>query len=272
MPGFPPLPDNFEPTRATLHRYALAVGAIPRAHAEPHDKWWHVSLNIVPSGLETNEMATPDGRSFRLRMDLTTHEVELGVAGEGSVRIDMQSGLTGTQMGDALIGAVAALGLEGEYNREKFESDDPRSYDPAAAAAFNEIINGMQSVFTEHRSTIGGSVSPIQLWPHNFDMAFEWFGTRVEEYEEHGKLEQFPAQCNFGFYPGGEAYLYANPWPFEAEVLLPVDLPPGASWHTEGWQGSMLPFAEIAGTEDGADRILQFFGTVFEHAAPTLTA
>ena len=103
-------------------------------------------------------------------------------------------------------------------------------------------------------------------------MAFEWFGTRVEEYEEHGEVTQYPSQCNFGFYPGGRAYLYANPWPFESDILLGVELPAGAEWHTEGWQGSILYYDQVAGAANAEQMILDFFGTVFDHAAPTLTA
>ena len=126
--SLPSLPDNFGPTRATLHAYANAIGAIPRIHAEPHDKWWHVSLKVTPHGLETDAMALPDGGTFNLRMDFQSHEVV--VAANTETRIGMGEGLTGTEMGDRLIAAVAALGLDGDYNREKFESDDPREYDP----------------------------------------------------------------------------------------------------------------------------------------------
>lgn len=103
-------------------------------------------------------------------------------------------------------------------------------------------------------------------------MAFEWFGTRVAEYEEHGEMKQFPSQCNFGFYPAGRAYLYANPWPFEADALLPVELPSGAEWHTDGWEGSILYYDQLAGDPAAEKRILDYLAAVFEAAAPTLTA
>ena len=137
MSGFEPLPDDFEPTRATLHQYANAVGVVPRAHAEPHEKWWHVSLKVTSRGLETESMQTPGGDSFTLRLDLVSHGVVLSVNGEDRDRIDMTSGLTGTEMGDAIIAAVAGLGLEGNYARDKFESDEARVYDVAAAIQFD---------------------------------------------------------------------------------------------------------------------------------------
>ena len=49
----PELPAAWEGTRATLHAYALAVAAIPRAYAEAHPKWWHVSLKLTDGGFVT---------------------------------------------------------------------------------------------------------------------------------------------------------------------------------------------------------------------------
>lgn len=272
MSRFEPMPDDFEPTRATLHQYANAVGVIPRAHAAPHEKWWHVSLGITGRGLETATMKLPAGDSLALRLDLHSHEVVIAVGGEDRTRIDMTSGLTGTEMGNSVIAAVAELGLGGEYARDKFESDELRHYSPTTAAAFDRILNEVHAVCSQHRDRIGQPVSPIRLWPHGFDMAFEWFGTRVEEYEEHGEVQRYPAQCNFGFYPGGRAYLYANPWPFEADALLGVELPGGATWHTAGWQGSILYYDQLVGDDNAASRVLDYFGAVFDAAAPTLTA
>ncbi len=272
MSGFEPMPEDFEPTRATLHQYANAVGVIARVHGEPHEKWWHISLNVTPAGLETNTMKTSHGESFNLRMDLTSHEIVLVVEGDVRGRIDMTAGLTGTAMGDAVIALVSELGLTGEYARDKFESDEARLYDKAAAETYCRIANVVQGVFERHREKIGEPVSPIQLWPHGFDIAFEWFGTRVEEHEENGEIQRYPSQCNFGFYPGGRAYLYANPWPFEGDVLMQVGLPEGAEWHTEGWQGSILYYDQVVGDEDAEQRVLEYFGVVFDNAAPTLTA
>jgi hypothetical protein len=269
---FAPLPDDFEPTRATLHQYSHAVAVVPRAHAGPHDKWWHISLTVTERGLETDPMELPDGGTFNVRMDLRTHEVVLEAEGADVARISMAQGLTGTEMGDAILAAVASLGLEAQYAREKFESNEARSYDMETAEAFHQIITHMAAVFTIHSESLGERVGPLQLWPHGFDMSLEWFGTRVEEYEEEGEVRQHPSQCNFGFYPGGRAYLYANPWPFEGDKLLDIELPGGAAWHTEGWEGSILYYDQVVGDPNAENRILDYLRAVYEAAAPTLTA
>ncbi len=268
----PPLPENFEPTRATLHAYAHAVGAIPRAHAVAHSKWWHLSLKVRPRGLVTDTVSLPGGGLADVSMDLRSHEVVVSSFDGAETRIPMTDGLTGTEMGDRLIELAAGLGLTGEYNREKFENDEPREYDPAVAATYFEAAANVSHIFNHHLQSLDGEVGQVQLWPHNFDLACEWFGTRVETYEEGGEVTEHPSQLNLGFYPAGRAYFYSNPWPFEREELMANDLPHGAEWHTEGWEGSILYYDQLAGDPDAATKLAEFARAVFDIASPTLTA
>ncbi len=269
----PALPEDWETTRATLHAYAQAIGAIPRAHAAAHPKWWHVSLTVQPDGLVTEDMALPDGGTFNVRLDLKSHAVVVEAGDGRSAALSMTEGATGTQMGDRVIAAVAELGLEGDYNREKFEDEDPREYDPAAGEAFLQAVNTVNEVFEQHRASLSGDVGPVQLWPHGFDLATEWFGTRVEKYEEEGQVTEYPSQLNLGFFPGSERpYFYSNPWPFEGDKLTSEPLPHGAQWHTEGWEGSILYYDQLQGDSDAATKLAEYARAVFDLAAPTLTA
>ncbi len=271
---FPAL-TNWEPTRQTLQWYSRVVGVVPRAHAEFHPKWWHISLKVKPDGLVTERMALPDEGDFWLKMDLRQHKVILFTT-EGAFReFSMTKGLTATQFGDRVLAAVAELGLSGKYARGKIESDEPREYDPAAAERFLTALVNADRIFKEHRATLSGKVSPVQLWPHGFDLAFEWYGTRVETYEENGEVQEYPVQLNLGFYPGDldhAAYFYSNPWPFEGDILLGKALPAGASWHTEGWQGTMLLYDELVGDTNAEARLREYAWTVLEVSLPTLLA
>jgi hypothetical protein len=270
-----PLLEAFEPTRQTLQLYSRIVSAVPRAHGEFHPKWWHVSLKVQPDGLVSDGVALPDGRSLHLKMDLVKHEIILTVD-DKSIRIfGMTKGRSSTALAEELLGAVAELGLEGEYDRATFENDAPREYDPAQVENFLAALVNAGRIFEQHRATLGGEKSPVQLWPHNFDLAFEWFGTRVQVREEHGERQEFPSQLNLGFFPGSPGvapYFYSNPWPFEADVLLGQPLPEGASWHTEGWLGTILPYEALAGEPNAEERLLGYAKWVFELTAPTLTA
>jgi hypothetical protein len=273
-PQFPTLTD-WEPTRQTLHRYCLAIGVIPRAHAEFHPQWWHISFKVQPEGLRTGDMDRPGGGRFWLVMDLKQHRVVLHTDEGPSREFDMTQGLTAMQFGDSLLAAVAELGLSADYAREKFENDEPRDYNPAAVGRYLTALLSADRIFKEHRATLRGDVGPVQLWPHNFDLAFEWFGAPVKSQEQDGRLQEHRSQINLGFYPGdpqNAPYFYSNPWPFEAEKLTNHSLPEGARWFTESWQGTILPYDELAGDPNAENRLKEYARAVFDIALPTLMA
>jgi hypothetical protein len=271
---FPSL-AGFEPTRQTLQLYSRVISAVPRAHGEFHPQWWHVSLKVQPDGLVTDPISLPDGGALRLKMDLVAHQIILTASGERLAALGMAEGTSSSAMADRVLGTAARLGLGGEYDRARFENDDPRTYDPDRAGDFLTVLANADRIFKQHRAALPGEPGPVQLWPHGFDLAFEWFGTRVEVSEENGERHESPAQLNLGFFPGGPQiapYFYSNPWPFEAEDLLGSVLPDGASWHTEGWRGTILPYEALVDDPNAGQRLLAYARRVFELSAPTLTA
>ena len=271
MAALPPMPEDWEDTRATLHAYAHAASALPRALIPAHDKYWHQAMTVEPDGLTTKPIPLAEGGSATVRMDLNTNEVVLETDGGFARTWPMNDGLSATKLGDDLIAAAAELGLDAEYDRERFENDEARPYDPEAAAAFYELLQAVVAVLEEHREGLDGEVSPIQLWPHGFDLSFEWFGSRVEQYEEDGKTVEYPSQLNLGFYPAGDPYFYSNPWPFDAEDLIDKPLPDGSEWYVEDWNGTKLPYREMIDDPTATDRLLDFARRVFAIVEPTLT-
>lgn len=269
-PMLPEFPDDWEKTRATLHAYSRGVGAIPRAYAESHPKWWHVSLTVGEDGLVTDPIPLPGGETMELRMDLRSHDVVVSTSAGDVERLSMTGGLTGTEFADHLIQIASGYGLEEDYHREKFENDEPREYDPAAAELFLTTLRDVNAVFEKHRAGLDGDVSPVQLWPHGFDLAMEWFGTRTETYEENGETQEHRAQLNLGFYPAGDMYFYSNPWPFEADLLVDKPLPHGAEWTTESFEGTILYYEKLQGDPEAERKLLEYAAAVFAAAAPTL--
>lgn len=267
--SFPPLVD-WEPTRKTLHLYSRILGAISRAHAQPHPRWWHVSLTVQPTGLQSDPIELPTGGTLRLAMDLRAHEVVLSTSAGVEQRLDMTAGRSATEMGNHLLEAVKELGLAGEVECQRFVDGDSRSYEPAAAETFLTALSLAEGVLERHRENLVGEVSPVQVWPHGLDLSFEWYGTRVETSEEGGEIQELPSQINFGLYPAEPAYFYANPWPFDADDLIGYPLPAGARWHQEEWRGTILPYAEVVGDSNAEERLLAYLGEVFRVASPTL--
>lgn len=251
------LPRDWEPTRSSLHAYANAVGVLARAHAIEHPQWWHISLKLVPTGLVTDPMAIPGGGRFWVRMDLIRHVAVVENSDGTSHEVAMAEGLTATEFGDALIGITADMGLEGEYLRDRFESDDPREYDRDHASAFFAALGSVEHNLQIHRSSIGLNTGPLQVWPHGFDLAFEWFGAGG-------------SQLNLGFYPAGRSYFYSNPWPFPEELKV-FPLPAPAAWHGGDWDGSILYYDDLMATDDPAGRLLEYARAVYDLAVPILS-
>jgi hypothetical protein len=229
-------------------------------------------LTVDGDGLASDKAPLPDGGTLQLQMNLTAHEVVMSTSSGDRHTFSMEDGQSGTAFADMLIAQASEYGLEGAYHREIFESDDAREYDRTAAEAFLTILVDVNSVFRKHICGLDGGVSPVQVWPHGFDLAVDWFGTRMESHEENGEVVQLPSRLNLGFYPGGRPYFYSNPWPFEEAVLLSQPLPHGAEWHTEGWQGSILYYDQLAGDPDAEKKLREHAAAVSDIAAPTLTS
>jgi hypothetical protein len=270
---FPDL-SNFEATKQTLHWYSKAVGVVPRVHAIPHEKWWHISLSVVPDGLITKSMALPDGGVFYLKMNLIKHVVELVTSGGVMRMFEMNAGISSTKFGNNLLTTLGDLGLSGDYPTAKFANDDARAYDEAEAGKWWQALVQVDQLFKQHQANKGGDFGPVQLWSHGFDIATEIFGTRMVEAEEHGKVEQFPSQLNLGFSPGEPShpapYFYSNPFPFEEEALLGVELPAFSQWHTTSWQGSILEYNTLVNDPNASENLLAYASAVYDTAMPTL--
>jgi hypothetical protein len=254
----PDLHESWEDTRATLHAYAHGVSAIPRSHAPAHPKWWHVSLTPTPAGLVTDPVPLPGGGALHLRMDLHRHATVLETSAGDIIEFDMTAGLTGTEFADA-------------YDRTRFESPEPRAYEPGAAETYFAALTNVTGAFRSHAYSLDGSTSPVQHWPHNFDTSVEWFTDHLVTYDEGGEEASGPAQINLGFYTQGRPYFYSNPWPFDADALVGTPLPHGAEWHTDGWEGTILHYDTLAGDPDAARKLAEYAAAVHEVAAPTLT-
>jgi len=270
--GLFPALDDWEETYKTLHLYCLAVGVVARVHAKSHPKWWHIGLQVLPEGLRTVNMDLPGGGSFWFEVNLRQHRTVIYTRQGGGFELSHLDGLSGTNFGNQLLDAVSELGLTGKYARARFENDEPRSYDPAAAERFLDVLVEVNRVFSEHRATLPGDTSPVNFWTHGFDLALEWYGTRVYGNEGEGENQKYPGQINFGFFPRDEPYFYSNPWPFEAEILLDKPLPGGVNWHTEGWLGTIMPYDELVGDDDAEARLLDYFQSVFNLCSPMFLA
>jgi hypothetical protein len=143
-----------------------------------------------------------------------------------------------------------------------------------AETYFAALVN-INAVFEKHRATLEGEIGPAQLWPHGFDLAFEWFGTRMIEFAEHGEKSFYPSQINLGFSPGEPShprpYFYSNPFPFE-DIFETQPLPHGAQWFTVSWQGSIMEYTSLVDDPQAGEKLQAYAKAVFDITSPSLMA
>ncbi|MFW2406025.1 MAG: DUF5996 family protein, partial [Gammaproteobacteria bacterium] len=114
----------------------------------------------------------------------------------------------------------------------------------------------------EFRAGIREETSPLQLWPHHFDLSLLWLpGDKVPD-QDPADEEYADRQMNFGFTFGDagipEPYFYVTAYP-EPDGLPRVELPVGAAWHTEGFSGALLTYQTLIASRDPRGYLLDLW-------------
>lgn len=259
--SMPELPDDWDDTRTTLQMYGHALTAFPRAEGIADDRWTHVAMSVLPNGLQTAPTPLASGTSLVGTIDLVSHELVV-TAGDDVERLDLRSGPSAHDVGTAMLNMASRHGSEIEADTERFSDRDSRTYVVEHAEAFLATAVFVAEAFSEMNSTVPGEVTGPHLWPHGFDIATEWFSPVRVPYGD----SDASAQIAVGWYPAGDGYFYANPWPFE-DAWAENPVMEGTSWHLDGWQGAVL---NSAGVE--RSQIVAFGRAVHDLARDQLSA
>lgn len=243
----PALPTDWEPTRLTLQKYAQAITAAPRAGATADPRWAHVSLHPIrtPAGVEAFSTATvplADGHTLLSTFDVLAGGIVV-VAGEDRRTFTLADGPSPRSIGSTIEELAAAHGSTIEVDADRYADDDAQPYDEQAALAWFANTAWVTTVFDTLNANLEGEVSGPHIWPHGFDLATEWFGSKVVDDDGTN------GQVAVGFYPAGDPYFYVNPWPFD-ERWAAESLPHGATWNTDGWCGAKLEASALTGDDD----------------------
>ena len=258
---FPALPlHQWQDTRDTIHGYAQLLGNIRRAGTPPQKHWWHISLRPTATGLTTTPIRSGN-ETVELLLDFTQHQLRLETSHGSSGSMALR-GQSLRSLRRELLDGMDNLGVAlPQIESEAFADDSPGTYDPAAVRAFWQALSQMDIELTAFRHGLRQETSPVQLWPHHFDLAVNWFSGRLVPGQDPQNAEYADEQMNFGFSTGDqgtpEPYFYATAYP-EPAGWSGEPLPPGAYWQQEGWSGAVLPYAAVVAAEDGR-ALLQAF-------------
>ncbi len=216
----PPLPEDFEATRRSLHRVAEDVIKVAREHATGE-----FSLAQLPGGFGTPEW----GGGNQIRVE----------GAELVVRRD------GDESRAPITSLAAAAGLIGsQWLPDGLElSDEPLALDPTAAGALASAYAVGQSALEAIRESATPADEPTEptLWPEHFDLA-------IEMGEEAAGL-----RANYGLSPGDEEhpepYFYIGPWSAKPE---------GELWNAPSFSGAELSYAELTAAPDAVAAAVEF--------------
>lgn len=153
---------------------------------------------------------------------------------------------------------------------EPLVDEPPFTYDPTAASRYRRSINWSAGVLAALKGRLREETSPIQVFPHHFDLAMSWFSGRLVPGVDPTDEENADEQMGFGFVTGDEsiadAYYYATAYP-QPEGWTDLALPDGAYWHTEGWTGAILPYSALLDGHRPAERLLDYLRAVQAHGS-----
>lgn len=261
-PGLPELRTRaWRSTRDTLHAYAQVAGTIRAALTPPEKHWYHVSLRVAASGLTTTPVPAPFG-TFEITLECATGQWVVATC-EG---LRSQTPLRGQSAAALFADTAGMLGrsVTARIDRKQFARRTSHDFDPEAARSFWRALSWVDTQFKLFKAEQRGETSPVQLWPHHFDIALLVYSGRKVPGTDPRDPEMSDEQMNFGFVPGDdlirEAYFYATAYPEPAASRRPR-LPRGAHWHRRGWQGAVLPYAVLVDARNPQGRLLEFLRT-----------
>ena len=253
---------NWQASRDTIHIYSRLLGKVRQAKTPRQKHWWHISLQLTATGLTTTPI--PAGaKTFELFLDLMAHQIVMSSSHGDWWEMDL-NGQSPAEFCEETLSALYAFEMPVKIDETPFAGDKALTYDEAAIETYWQAVSQVDVLLKAFKGELRGESSPVQLWPHHFDLALNWFsGRKVPPYEPENE-EYADEQMGFGFSTGDEGipnpyfYITAYPWP---EALLETTLPAGAVWHTAGWKGALLMYQQLQMVSDPKELLHNFWHT-----------
>ena len=243
------LPE-WKATKDTLQGYCRVLGAIRRSSSLRQRHWSHVTLYVVPEGLITTPIPSERG-TFGLRLDLVHHKLRILTSEGKSLELSLKGQSLASFSGEVMA-ALDGLEIGMDLDIEPFSDDSLREWDRDAIARYRKALVEIDAVFKAFKGSLRQETSPVQLFPHHFDLALSWFSGRQVPGQDPANEDWSNEQMTFGFSTGDESvpepYFYATAYP-EPEGFVGSTLPEKAYWNELGFSGAVLPYAALVETE-----------------------
>lgn len=261
---FPALdPVELEATRRAVHAYARVAGAWARAKRKKRKHWWHASLRPSLYGLTTGVIYGPT--DFEIELDLASSRLHLRTC--TSTLSERLHGQSSAQVAASISTALQATDVnEGPAPDLAFITDDVYPGCSADQAnVMHRVIGSVAAALEDFRAAIREEKSPIQVWPHHFDLSMIWLPGGKVAGQDRADEEYSDKQMNFGFAFGDdsipEPYFYVTAYPLP-EALPKVALPAGTTWHGDAFNGAVLLYRDLIATKDPKAYLQELWSTL----------
>jgi hypothetical protein len=250
---------NWDQTRDALHQAAQVVGAVRKYNAEPLPNYAHLGLRMTPDGLSSGPLA------FGGEMTLSFSQQAIHYQNGDQGATTPLSGHTQMSLADAVQKMLGQFGHSLNLDRAKITHQETFAINPTIATEYAPTLYSIYSGLARFRSHLFGGLSPIVLWPHNFDISFLAFAT--------ADLSEDRLHAAFGFEPRSAGfdrpylYAYVRPTP---DGITKTPLPPLTRWHTQGWTGVVMDYDTAAQQSDPERVIERTFDGVYHALRPFL--
>lgn len=261
---FPPLdPAALNETRRAVHAYSRVMGAWCKAARKKRKHWWHASLRPSLCGLTTGVIYGP--ADFEVELDLAASRVDLRTS--TSPVSERLHGQSSAQVAATLRNALLAFGVDEDRVPGADVASDAEyaGYSADQANLMHRAIGSVAAALEDFRAGIREEKSPIQIWPHHFDLSMIWLPGHKVPGQDPANEEYADKQMNFGFGFGDEGidepYFYVTAYPLP-DALPKVDLPTGTMWKSEGFSGAVLLYKDLIAMQDPAGYLQELWSTL----------
>lgn len=254
-PHFPALDDSsIAVTRDALHAYARVLGDWLKLCRPKRKHWWHASLRPSLNGLSTGVVHA--GIDFELELNLR-ESLLVGRTATGEQSTETLHGQPASELADSIERFLVANGIDNELITKSNNSKNNSMAYPGYSAKHTHLIaqalNSVSSAMAIFRAGIREETSPIQLWPHHFDLSLLWLPGEKIPGQDPDNEEYADKQMNFGFVLGdqgiAEPYFYITAYPLP-EALPNIRLPIQTTWCSEGFSGAVLLYKSLTEHRD----------------------
>ena len=251
------------PTLNAVHAYAQVLGDWLGSSLPRRKHWWQLTVKPSVRGVSTGLVQA--GIDFELELELAQDRLRGRVAG-GEALSEPLAGRPAKE----LAGIVQSFLIDNGIDPKLIPADKGRERDTLAtadysveiAASLGATLRSVNAAMSTFQAGIREETSPIQIWPHHFDLGMLWLPGAKVDGQDPDNEEYADKSMNFGFTFGDEGipepYFYITAYPLP-DAFPSLPLPPGTTWHTEGFSGAVLTYRSLLENANPADYLVELW-------------